>query len=144
MDYAAELADKSGRYFTQGMPEETKGLSEGILSVDEFLAQAKIAGVELAEQYEYVLDDFEDGLLFYYFGNLDQVCHMMWRATDPTHPAYDEERDGPYRDVVLQLYRNADKIIGHTLDNMGDDTTLVVMSDHGFASWKRLSTSTPG
>ena len=93
--YAVELAEESGRYYTQGMPEDTKALSEGVITVDEFLAQAKIAGDELAEQYRHVLADYEDGLLFYYFGNLDQVCHMMWRATDPTHPAYDEERDGP-------------------------------------------------
>jgi len=136
VEFAEELAE-SGRYYTQGMPEDTKALSEGVLTVDEFLSQAKIAGIELAEQYHHVLDDFENGLLFYYFGNLDQVCHMMWGSTDPTHPGYSEEEDGPYRDVVVELYKNADRIVGHTLDNMGDDTTLVVMSDHGFASWKR-------
>ena len=134
--YTAELSEATGRFYTQGMPEDTKALTEGVLTRDEFLAQAKIAGRELVEQYEYVLGEFEDGLLFYYFGNLDQVCHIMWRTIDPTHPAYSEE-DKAYGDVVRQLYRNADAVVGYTLDNMGDDTTLVVMSDHGFSSWKR-------
>lgn len=136
-DYAEELAEATGRFYTQGMPEETKGLSEEVLTPDEFLAQAEIAGRELEEQYEYVLDEFNDGLLFYYFGNLDLVSHMMWRATDPEHPAYNAEKDAPYAKVIEQLYKNADAVIGHTLEHKGDDTTLIVMSDHGFASWRR-------
>lgn len=136
-DYAAELAEATGFFYTQGMPEETKGLSEGVLTVDEFLAQAEIAGRELAEQYEYVLNDFNDGLLFYYFGNLDQISHMMWRAYDPEHPNYDAERDGPYAHIIEDLYVEADRIVGYTLDEMGDDTQLVIMSDHGFSSWRR-------
>ena len=136
-DYAAELADATGVFYTQGMPEDTKALSEGILSVDEFLAQAKIAGEELEHQYHYVLDQFDEGLLFYYFGNLDQVSHMLWRAVDPEHPAYDVERDAPYAQVVEDLYRKADEIVGYTLERMGDETQLIIMSDHGFTSWRR-------
>lgn len=136
-DYAAELAEATGLFYTQGMPEETKGLSEGVLTPEEFLAQAKIAGQEIAKQYEYVLDQFHDGLLFYYFGNLDQVSHMMWRSVDPGHPNYDAERDAPYAKVIEELYIEADRVVGYTLDEMGDDTQLVIMSDHGFSSWRR-------
>ena len=85
----------TGRFYTQGMPEDTKGLKTGVLTDAEFLAQARIAGDENARQYRYVLDHFNGGLLFYYFGNVDQVSHMMWRARDPQHPAYDAARDGP-------------------------------------------------
>ena len=81
--YAAELAEATGRFYTQGMPEDTKGLKTGVLTDAEFLAQARIAGEENLRQYDYVLDQFTDGLLFYYFGNVDQVSHMMWRARDP-------------------------------------------------------------
>ena len=70
------------------MPEDTKALKTGVLTEAEFLAQARIAGEENLRQYRYVLDQFTGGLLFYYFGNVDQVSHMMWRARDPGHPAY--------------------------------------------------------
>jgi predicted AlkP superfamily phosphohydrolase/phosphomutase len=136
-DYAAELAEATGRFYTQGMPEDTKALTEGVLTPDEFLEQARIAGGELEEQFRYVLDQFESGLLFYYFGNLDLVSHMMFRATDPNHPFYDEVRDGRFAGVVEGLYMRADEIVGYTLANMGEETTLIVMSDHGFASWRR-------
>ena len=135
--YAAELADATGRFYTQGMPEDTKALTGGVFTREEFLTQGRMAGEEIVAQYEYVLDQFREGLLFYYFGNLDQVSHLMWRAMDPEHPAYDPVADPPFSDVVRKLYEDADEVIGHTLERMGDETTLIVMSDHGFASWRR-------
>jgi len=136
-DYATELARATGRFYTQGMPEDTKVLSEGVLTVDEFLAQAAIAGREILDQYDTVLDEFDDGLLFYYTGNVDQISHMMWKTRDPEHPAYDPEVDPKYAHVIEDLYIELDGVVGKTLERMGDDTTLVIMSDHGFTSWRR-------
>ncbi|MFQ5718665.1 MAG: alkaline phosphatase family protein [Acidobacteriota bacterium] len=136
-DYAATLASATGRFYTQGMPEDTKARTEGLFNTDEFLAQARIAADENVAQYHYVLDHFDGGLLFYYFGNVDQVSHIMWRAMDPTHPAYDPVTDGPYSDVIPSLYRGLDDIVGYTVEHMEPGTTLIVMSDHGFTSWKR-------
>lgn len=135
--YAAELAKATGRYYTQGMPEDTKGLITEVLDRDQFLAQAAVAGQEVIDQYPYVLDHFKKGLLFYYFGNSDQVSHMMWRTMDPGHPAYDPAKDAPYKDVIPHIYEQLDGVVGETLARMGPDTTLVVMSDHGFTSWRR-------
>jgi predicted AlkP superfamily phosphohydrolase/phosphomutase len=135
--YASELARATGLFYTQGMPEDTKGLNENILTRAEFLKQAAFAGDEVRQQYRHVLGDFSDGLLFYYFGNLDQVSHMMWRPRDPAHPAYDAIADAPYGAVVDDLYVAFDQIVGETLDRMGSETTLIVLSDHGFTSWRR-------
>jgi predicted AlkP superfamily phosphohydrolase/phosphomutase len=112
-------------------------LKTGVLTPAEFLEQARIAGDENRRQYKYVLDGFRGGFLFYYFGNVDQVSHMMWRAMDPQHPAYNAERDKPYAHVVEELYVGLDAIVGETLDRLSPDDLLVVMSDHGFTSWRR-------
>ncbi len=136
-EYTAELAKATGRFYTQGMPEDTKGLRQGVLTRDEFLSQARLAGEENRVQYRYVLDRFADGLLFYYFGNVDQIAHMMWRARDPGHPAYDPSIDPKYADVIDELYVGLDHIVGDTLDAIGADGTLIVLSDHGFTSWRR-------
>jgi hypothetical protein len=135
--YAAELARATGRFYTQGMPEDTKALEEGVLTRDEFLAQARLAGVEVRRQLHHALDTFDGGLLFYYVGNVDQVSHMLWGAMDPEHPAHDPERDAPYRDVIRDLYVELDEMVGETMARLGPDATLIVMSDHGFASWRR-------
>ena len=135
--FAGELARGTGRFYSQGMPEETSALSSGVFNDEDFLRQATLVAEENRRQYRHVLEHFDDGFLFYYFGNLDLVSHMMWRTMDSTHPAHDPVADAPYRNVIEELYVEADDIVGETLQSMGDDATLIVMSDHGFASWTR-------
>lgn len=136
-DYAADLAEATGLFYTQEMPEDTKALSGGIFSVDEFVAQARLTGDQFIEQFQYVLSQFDSGFLFYYFGNVDQTSHMMMRTLDPDHPAYDPAVDGPYADLIPSLYEELDWVVGYTLDHMPPGTKLIVMSDHGFTSWRR-------
>ena len=136
-DYAAELARAVGHYYTQGMPEDTHSLKQGVLDREEFLSQTRITGDEIIEQFDYVLDHHEGGFLFYYFGNLDMVSHMMWRPMDPDHPSFDPETDPAFAHVIEDLYVEMDGVVGKALDWIGDDGTLIVMSDHGFTSWRR-------
>jgi predicted AlkP superfamily phosphohydrolase/phosphomutase len=119
------------------MPEDTKAQESGVLTTEEFLAQARIAGKEFAEQFPYVLDHFEDGLLFFYLGNVDQISHIMWKVLDPGHPTYDPGVDPKYAGLIEELYVGLDAIVGQALKRLAADDTLVVMSDHGFASWRR-------
>ena len=135
--FAADLARAGGRFYTQNMPEDTKALSAEIFDYELFLDQAKVTGDEIRAQYEQVLAGFDGDFLFFYFGNLDQISHMMFRTLDPEHPAYDPEIDGPYADVLPQIYEEFDRIVGYTLERLPADAKLIVMSDHGFASWRR-------
>ena len=136
-DLAAELAETLGRFYTQGMPEDTKALTSDVLDEREFLEQVGLAEREFREAYAHMLAGFEDGLLFYYFGFIDQVSHVMWHAMDAEHPLHDPERDAPYAGVIEAQYVKADSIVGQTMAELGDDDLLVVMSDHGFSSWRR-------
>ena len=136
-DLGAELARATGRFYTQGMPEDTRAHQEGVFTVDDFISQAEVAGEELLNQYEWVLDNYHNGFLFYYFGNGDQVSHILWKAMDPEHPAYDPETAPAHRAIIEGIYEAYDQVVGTTLDKMGDDTTLIVMSDHGFSPWRR-------
>jgi predicted AlkP superfamily phosphohydrolase/phosphomutase len=135
--YAVDLARDTGRFYSQGMPEDTKGLKSGVLSTADFLEQSRITREENERQYRHVLGAFDDGFLFYYFGHVDQVSHMMWRVMDPGHPAYNAVTDVPYRSVIEDLYVDLDRLVGETLARLGPDDLLIVMSDHGFASWRR-------
>lgn len=136
-EFSADLADATGRFYTQGMPEDTQALKGKVLTDDEFLAQARIAGDEVADQLPYMMSQFHGGLLFFYTGNVDLVSHMIWKGLDPGHPAYVEERDAHLRGEMIDLYKRADDLVGYALDHLPPDALLVVMSDHGFASWRR-------
>ncbi len=135
--FAAELARAKGRYYTQGMPEDTKALTAGVFRREEFLGQAKIAGEEVFDQFPYILHRFDRGLLFYYWGNADLISHMMWRPMDPGHPAYDPVKDPPFADAVPSAYVQADRLVTYALDHVDKDTLVIAMSDHGFTSWRR-------
>ncbi len=123
--------------FGPGVWEETKALMSGVFNDEDFLRQATLVAEEHHRQYRYVLEQFEDGFLFYYFGNLDQVSHMMWRTMDSSHPAHDPVADAAYRNVIEELYVEVDEIVGETLEHLEDGEMLIVMSDHGFAPWTR-------
>src|SRR5262249_12846616 len=77
--WARELAAAQGRFYTQGMPEDTKAYSSGVFSRQDFLSQARLANDENVAQYRWTLDRYRRGLLFYYFGHVDLVSHMLWR-----------------------------------------------------------------
>lgn len=136
--FATELGNATGRYYTQEMPQDTKAIQWGVFDIDEFLTQAALTRAETTAQYKHLLESWSGGFLFSYFGSVDQVSHVMWGLTrDPDHPAYVAETHDPYSEVVPSLYAEFDDLVGYTLDRMSDDTLLVIMSDHGFGSWRR-------
>ena len=140
--FAQDMAKANGRFYTQGMPEDTKALDAGILTIDEFLAQSHIAGRELVDEFPWCFEKFDrefpdKGCFFYYTGNMDQTSHMIYQLGDSLHPSYNPELAAKYADVIPGIAEGFDKVVGWTLDHIKPDDTLIVMSDHGFASWRR-------
>jgi predicted AlkP superfamily phosphohydrolase/phosphomutase len=133
--YSKELAKAIGPFYTQGIPEDTKALSEDVLNDTEFLHQTDIVFKEELDMLDYELARFNDGLLFFYIGRADQLSHMFWRTMDPGHPAYDEAVE--LREVIENSYIEMDTVLGKVLENMDADTTLIILSDHGFAPFYR-------
>jgi predicted AlkP superfamily phosphohydrolase/phosphomutase len=60
---------------------------------------------------------------------LDRLQHGFWQYQDPQHRLY--QPDNPYQNVLQDYYRYLDEEIGEVLALLDDDTTVVVMSDHG-------------
>ncbi len=138
-NWSVELSDRLGRFYTQGMPEDSKALEGGIFDDSEYIHQAGMVLDERMMLFEAMIRDFaqeEWGFLFFYFSSLDQQTHMMWRAFDPNHPAADEE-SLKHSDVVVNIFKRLDEAVGVALDELEGDATIVVMSDHGFAPWYR-------
>lgn len=76
-------------------------------------------------------------LLVHYFEFPDRVGHVFWRFRDPEHPAYDAALAPRYRDAVEKSYETVDAIVGETVRALPPDAALLVLSDHGFATWRR-------
>jgi predicted AlkP superfamily phosphohydrolase/phosphomutase len=61
---------------------------------------------------------------------------MFWRFLEERHPAL-RDRANTHADVIRDMYRKMDDLVGRTMRQIGPDTTLIVMSDHGFTSFRR-------
>ncbi len=135
--FSKEISQAVGRFYTQGLPADTKGLSHGALTDEEYFEQAKIVMNESLRSFEYQIERFKEGFFFFYFSSTDQNTHMMWRLMDPSHPLYKPDAPEHVKDGVRYFYRQMDEVIRQTLSHIDSDTLLLILSDHGFAPFKR-------
>jgi len=135
--FVESLSDKHGRFSTLGIPEDTKSLTHGALNENQFLEQVALGHHERVRQYRDALSEFEQGCLFFYFGSTDLVQHMFWRDQDPQHPGRDDEESRKYGHVIEETYVDTDRLVGEALDCLDDNDLLLVLSDHGFTSFRR-------
>jgi len=135
--YSRDLAKEIGQYHTQGIAEDTKALSDGVLDDKEYLEQARTVLAEHRRAFDAEFPKFQQGLFFFYFSSLDLNAHMMWRLTDPAHPAYDAALAALYGSSLEEFYQQLDQVLGEVMGRIDNDTTLLVLSDHGFAPYRR-------
>lgn len=135
-DYAEKLAEEIGLYHTIGMPEETWSLNEGHLSDEAYLDMIKTILSEREAMFYSALDQQDSDVVVGVFVQTDRVSHMFYRGIDPQHPLYPETGEAA-RGAIHWIYREADRILGETMQRMGPNDRLIVLSDHGFAPFRR-------
>ncbi len=134
--FAAELVDRFGRYKTMGWGIDTWSIQSATLSEEAFLEDVR----QTADQERKILRGLLGGrekLLFHYFEFPDRVAHVFWRLRDPEHPAFDAKLAAKYGDAIEKSYRAMDEIVGETAKALAPEDILIVLSDHGFATWRR-------
>lgn len=138
--YSKELADAVGLYHTIGLPADTKALSQGAFAMGDFIDQSLSVFAESRKMFAFELDRFQrqqEGLLFFYFSTLDQGQHMFWALNDPQHPYYHPVETKRYGGITDDLYRQFDAEVGRAMAALPPEVPLVVLSDHGFAPFRR-------
>ena len=140
-EYAYELSEAIGPFYTEEMAEDTKALTAHILSPQEFITQSELVLDERRRMFRYELDRFRDQqakrLLFFYFSSIDQRHHMLYRQMDPDHPFHEKDTPNDLATAIRTTYEEIDELVGWTLEALDKDTTLIVLSDHGFAPFRR-------
>ena len=135
--YATYLAKRGGAYSTLGLAEDTWALNESVTSDATFLEQAYDIDRERQTMFFSALDRMRRGTLTCVFDATDRIQHMFWRYLEEGHPAARERDPGPYRHAIRELYASNDRLIGKTLDKLRPGDVLMVLSDHGFSSFRR-------
>jgi len=136
-EYARELADELGPFYTAGMVEDHNGLENGRFDESAYLDQCEDAWRERERMMLHELDRFSEGLFYCLFDTPDRVQHMFWRYGEPEHPANRRYPAADMAHVIADTYRRCDDVVGKVRQYVDDDTLLIVLSDHGFGSYQR-------
>lgn len=135
--YASYLAKKVGPYTTLGLAEDTWALNEGVIDDGTFLAQTYDIDAERERMFFAGLDKLRQGTLVCVFDATDRIQHMFWRYLDPTHPAGRGRETAEHRDAIEKLYQHNDELVGRVMSRLEEGDVLMVLSDHGFNSFRR-------
>lgn len=136
-DYGKTLSENIGLFSTVGMAEDHAGHNNGRFDEDAYAAQCELVMQERERMMLHELEHFHEGLFFVLFDTPDRLQHMFWRFLDSGHPSYDPDRAAELGHRVSELYQRCDALLSRVLDKVDENTLLMVLSDHGFNSFRR-------
>jgi predicted AlkP superfamily phosphohydrolase/phosphomutase len=142
--FAAELVDEGGPYSTTGWLEPTFPYNDGLMAPEMFMKHVlelmnRDHGLLLGELMRPARRSTRPApLVFHVFTETDRTSHCFWWLRDTDHPAYDKQIAARLSglDPILEIYRRMDHVIADAVARLGEDDTLLVVSDHGFQSFR--------
>jgi len=135
-NWARELFKRFGFFKTIGWLEDTWALNEGRSDEKTFLEDVYLEIDKFEEMMDAFLDDKSCRLFVQVFDFTDRINHVFWRLTEKDHPAYDPDLAAKYADATRKAYARMDEIVGRAMKKIDRDTVFMVLSDHGFASFR--------
>ena len=136
-EYAKVLSEDIGLFATVGMAEDHTGHNNGRFDEMAYKAQCELVFKEREDMLMRELGRFSEGFLFTVFDTPDRLQHMFWRFIDPEHPNFDPDLAATLGQYVDGLYRQCDVLLGRVLEKVDENTLLIVLSDHGFNTFRR-------
>jgi len=85
-----------------------------------------------AETAKYLFQKEPWDLFMVLFGESDLVGHHYWKYIDPRSPFHEANGNEKCRKAVEWVYQKIDRTIGEFMELAPSDTTILLMSDHGF------------
>jgi predicted AlkP superfamily phosphohydrolase/phosphomutase len=135
--YATYLAKRIGPFATLGLAEDTWALNEGVIDDGAFLQMAYDIDRERQEMFLSTLERQRKGTVTCVFDATDRIQHMFWRYIEAGHPAARGRDASPHRDAIEKLYLHNDAFVGQVMGRLREGDLLMVLSDHGFTSFRR-------
>ena len=135
--YSTYLSKKIGPFSTLGLAEDTWALNEEITDDATFLQQSYDIDKERENMFFAALDRLKTGALVCVFDGTDRIQHMFWRYTEDGHPAAKGKEDAEHKNAIEELYKHNDALIGRIMDKVEEGDLVMVLSDHGFDSFRR-------
>jgi tetratricopeptide (TPR) repeat protein len=103
---------------------------KGLMSFAKILAE----NCSIHNAATWILQNQPWDFMAVYYNGIDHFCHGFMHYHPPRMEGIPEDRFEIYKDVVNGAYRFHDMMLQTLLDLAGPDTTVLLVSDHGFHS----------
>ena len=116
-EYAAEIAERIGLYYTTGMVEDHAGLNNERISEQTYLDQCEIVWRKREAMMIDELKAFDKGFFYCLFDTPDRIQHLVL-AIHRARSSRQSRRgpDAEFAQVVDDCYRRCDAIVGKALE----------------------------
>jgi len=81
---------------------------------------------------QYLLTHKDWDFFMVHFYGTDRIQHELWHMLDPNHPDHDPDEIKSLGNVVENFFIKVDSVVGELVNDLDDETLILVMSDHGF------------
>jgi predicted AlkP superfamily phosphohydrolase/phosphomutase len=135
--YSVYLSKLIGEFATLGLAEDTWALNERVIDEEAFLQQTLDHHREREDMFFNALDKSREGVVACVFDGTDRLQHMFFRYLDDDHPANVGKDTEKYKHAIRDMYVRVDEMVGRVRERLGPGDHLIVMSDHGFQSFRR-------
>jgi len=136
-EYAEELLKRFGYYKTMGWAVDTWTISSGLVDEDQFLSDMNLTVDAYARMMKQLLRDGDWDLYVQVYEYTDRIGHILWQYMDPEHPIYDAEKAPHFQMEMRKAYQKMDTIVGEAIEAVGPGVPILIVSDHGFASFRK-------
>jgi len=85
-----------------------------------------------------LMDDYDWDLFVLIFTGFDRLQHFYWHYIDPTHPKYNSVEAQKILPLIIKYFQRVDSIIGDFIHYIDDNTSLFIISDHGFGPLEKF------
>ncbi len=98
----------------------------------DFLAKCEKIVQKRGETARFLYQKYQPDFFMVHFLMTDVVQHWFWHCLDETHPAHDSAEAAEIIPALENFYHTVDENVGKLIKLLDSDTTLLVLSDHGF------------
>ncbi|ARF65162.1 hypothetical protein B1H20_29950 [Streptomyces violaceoruber] len=95
--------------------------------LDKALANVAARGRSIA----HLMEHHETDVVMAVITEIDRIAHHYWHFSDACHPGHTVPEQAEWGRAVELIHRAVDAVIGDILATVGDDTPVMLVSDHG-------------
>jgi predicted AlkP superfamily phosphohydrolase/phosphomutase len=129
-----EILEAVGDYILYPDPGEAYSDS----GIDSFLEKLYRSADLRMQSFAYLRQRENPDFAMMVFNGTDTISHALWKFMDPTHPLHDPSKFEKYGNAIRDYYQHVDGLLGGILNSLDENTTLMVMSDHGFGPFYKF------